>query len=133
VTVDRVAPHAMSSSPLFPQKMTSVFISSTHAFYCLLSKPFRAYGTLSYNSHPQNRIPLHFVYMILKIAEIKKINRSQLEALERKGEKRKQKQKGCFNSVFSGRRDMVVGLGGISANKNPGLASSLAAPCRPCL
>ena len=60
VTADRVAPHAMSSSPLFPQKMTSVFISSTHAFYCIFSKPFRAHGTPSYDSHPQNRIPLHF-------------------------------------------------------------------------
>jgi len=39
--------------------MTSVFISSTHAGYYLFSKPFRAHGTLSYDSRPQNRIPLH--------------------------------------------------------------------------
>ena len=83
VTAERVAPHAMSSSPLFPQKMTSVFISYTHAFYYLFSKPFRAHGTLSYDSHPQNRIPLHFVLMILMVTEIKKIKRSQMEALER--------------------------------------------------
>ena len=75
--------------------------------------------------------------MILIIAEIKKINRPQLEASERKKERKKerktkQKQKGCFNSMFNGRRGMVVSLGGISVNKMPGLASSLLAPCRPC-
>jgi len=74
--------------------------------------------------------------MILMITEIRKIKRLQSEALERKEERkkeRKQKQKDCFNSMFNGERDMVVGLGGISANKKPGLASSLAAPSRPCL
>jgi hypothetical protein len=110
--------------------MTSVFISSNRAFYYLFSKPFRAHGTLPYDSHPQNRIPLHFLNDVNDCGN--KEDQEIIIGSIRKKE-RKQKQKSCFNSTFNGRRDMVVGLGGISANKIPGLASSLAAPCRPCL
>lgn len=75
------------------------------------------------------------VLMILMIAEIKMIKRSQLEALDIKKKENKNKKALSIlcSNLFSGRWDMVVGLGGISDNKQPGLASSVAAPCRQCL
>jgi len=104
---------------MLPPDMTSVFISSTYSGYYLFSKPFRAHGTLSYDSHPQNRIPLH-LNCFNDFNDYGNVEDQEITI----GSIRK-KKKGCFNSTFYGKRHMVVDLGGISANKKPGLARSL--------
>ena len=90
VTEDRVAPHAMSSSPVssendfgvhFLQLTLFIVYSQNHFEH---TAPCRMIHTL--------RIGFLYtllVYMILTIAEIKNINKSQLEALERKKKNKK--------------------------------------------